>query len=329
MSKILIIFLFSSFSFTVFSQSRVIYGKDGRVDTYESQDPLFAKLSESTVALFRKKNLIKIDGESYKMKGVTYQKRKRLCDSERFKDQPAYGFCSGFLVGPDIVITAGHCISSCDSIAFVFDFKMKNAKEFEEIIPKSNVYTCEKILSIAEVGSRDHALIKLDRTVTNRVPLRLRKEGEVQKGDRLIVIGHPGGIPTKLADGAAVRNSNPGKDYFTANLDTYGGNSGSAVFNLDNALIEGILVRGAPDYVKVPGKSCFVSNVCEDDGCDGEEVTKISVVPDFDRINRYQKYYRSKSKKIRNLDRKIYGLIKKKRPYYRKKQYYVKGIKIK
>ena len=44
----------------------------------------------------------------------------------------------------------------------------------------------------------------------------------------LVVIGHPSGLPTKIADGAWVRN-NESEYYFVTNLDTFGGNSGSAV----------------------------------------------------------------------------------------------------
>ena len=58
-----------------------------------------------------------------------------------------------------------------------------------------------------------------------------------------------------------------------ANLDTYGGNSGSAVFNAKTGLVEGILVRGEQDYVQKG--DCRVSNVCPADGCRGEDVTKI------------------------------------------------------
>jgi hypothetical protein len=70
--------------------------------------------------------------------------------------------------------------------------------------------------------------------------------------------------------------SKPG--FFVANLDTYGGNSGSAVFNAATGLVEGILVRGEQDYVQKG--DCRVSNVCPADGCRGEDVTKIAAVAD-------------------------------------------------
>ncbi len=92
-----------------------------------------------------------------------------------------------------------------------------------------------------------------------------------------MVIGHPAGLPTKIAGGAQGRDrTNEG--FFTANLDTYGGNSGSAVFNSLTGLVEGILVRGEQDYMQKG--DCRVSNLCPVDGCRGEDVTKISNVAD-------------------------------------------------
>ncbi len=90
-----------------------------------------------------------------------------------------------------------------------------------------------------------------------------------------MVIGHPAGLPTKVSGGAKVRDAGP-TGHFVANLDTYGGNSGSAVFNAKTGLIEGILVRGEIDYTWRGG--CKVSNTCADDGCRGEDVTKISAL---------------------------------------------------
>jgi hypothetical protein len=326
------LFILLSLSFNVYAQrTKVIYGKDGRVDTFESKDPMFTKLAASTVALFTKgSGLEPINGgESYKLSGGTYGQRMGLCKSERFREQPAYAFCSGFLVGPDLIMTAGHCVrgSRCKSTAFVFDFKMTDSKNFENVVPRDNVYFCKDVISISSGGSKDHALIRVDRKVKNRIPLLLRSEGEVSNGEKLIVIGHPGGIPQKLADGAAVRkSSNP--DYFVANLDTYGGNSGSAVFNLETAKVEGILVRGETDYVRAPGQSCRISNVCSDSGCMGEEVTKVSVVPEFERLLKYQRNFFMKNAKAREMARDVYGMRGMNRPYYRSKRYIKKGFKV-
>ena len=102
----------------------------------------------------------------------------------------------------------------------------------------------------------------------------IRKSGGVEVGEDLVVIGHPTGLPTKIADGANVRRR--AGTYFVANLDTYGGNSGSAVFNANTGVVEGILVRGETDYRRDYRRNCRVSNVVSDNGGRGEDVTYIT-----------------------------------------------------
>lgn len=99
-------------------------------------------------------------------------------------------------------------------------------------------------------------------------------------GEGLFVVGHPSGLPTKVAGGTEVVG-NDEDNFFTALLDTFGGNSGSAVFNSETLEVEGILVRGARDYVYDSEASCYRVNHCEGQsplGCDGESVSRMSSV---------------------------------------------------
>jgi V8-like Glu-specific endopeptidase len=139
---------------------------------------------------------------------------------------------------------------------------------------KDTVYSCKKIISqsLDRTTKDDFALIELDRKVKGRTPLKFRTSGKPSVGDELVVIGHPSGLPTKIADGAQVKTLEG--THFLANLDTYGGNSGSAVFNVATGEIEGILVRGATDYV-VNG-NCRTSNRIGNDEGEGEGVTYIT-----------------------------------------------------
>ena len=66
--------------------------------------------------------------------------------------------------------------------------------------------------------------------------------GKVKTAQGVYVIGHPCGLPLKYVPDAEVRE-NAAASFFVANLDTYGGNSGSPVFNAQNNKVEGILVR--------------------------------------------------------------------------------------
>jgi hypothetical protein len=72
-------------------------------------------------------------------------------------------------------------------------------------------------------------------------------------------MGLPSGLPLKLAGGASVSNNQPAA-FVVANLDTYGDNSGSPVFNAATQEVEGILVRGENDFGQQG--NCSVSLVC-------------------------------------------------------------------
>src|SRR5690606_9114881 len=78
-------------------------------------------------------------------------------------------------------------------------------------------------------------------------PLKFRKSGTTGLGAELVIIGHPLGLPLKIADSARVTSVE--HNYFRANLDSYGGNSGSPVINIHTQEVEGILVRGEEDFI--------------------------------------------------------------------------------
>jgi len=82
----------------------------------------------------------------------------------------------------------------------------------------------------------------------------------------------------KIADNANIRELE--EDFFIANTDTYGGNSGSPVFstgrlNNNELFVEGILVRGEDDFEDdfEAGPSCLISKKCSNEGCTGEDIT--------------------------------------------------------
>lgn len=283
MKKHLILFLTSLVSTATLAtpgHQKVIYGDDNRVDAVDSENTLFLKLAESTAAMIAEHKIEDYNGVESLIAGRTLAEGG-VCETERFANQPAAANCSGFLVGKNLLVTAGHCITSqsdCENNSWVFDYKTDREDQSEVIVDKTDVYKCKKIVSreLNNSTENDYALIELDREVTDRAPLEYRKSGKPMIGDEIVVIGHPSGLPTKIADGATIREV--GSVYFVANLDTYGGNSGSAVFNATTGVIEGILVRGDRDYVWDSSQNCRVSNTLADDEGRGEDVTLISMV---------------------------------------------------
>jgi V8-like Glu-specific endopeptidase len=257
---------------------KVIYGEDNRHEYFAEPDADVRALSESTVALIKNAQIGPETDGRHAVRGDNFGSSYGLCSTERFAEQETAAFCSGFLIAPNLIATAGHCVRSaldCSETSFVFDYAYKAAGVAPTSAAAENVYRCKSVVHTeAAPAGADFAIVELDRPVMNRAPLTLRHSGELQVGDDLTVIGHPAGLPTKISDGAKARNVSP-SDYFVANLDTYGGNSGSAVFNTKTKEVEGILVRGETDFVWSP-KGCSVSYVCKNDGCRGEDVTKIS-----------------------------------------------------
>ena len=157
----------------------------------------------------------------------------------------------------------------------------------------SQIYFCDEV--VANVESEDGAdwsLVRLDREVPDHLPLRIRREEKIPDSQSVLVIGHPSGLPAKIAGGAQVRE-NEENTFFVANLDTYAGNSGSAVINATDFTVDGILVRGELDFV--PEGNCQKSRVCPDDGCSGEDVTRAtefaSLVPAVPSSRSYDVFF--------------------------------------
>jgi len=261
---------------------KVIYGDDHRRDLWEVEgEAKLTELSRSTAVLVRREDVgaDENDASSSILKSANFGDSlyPPLCETEPFRDQPSAGFCSGFLVGEDIFVTAGHCVRdqpACEGIAFVFDFSVDTPDRNPAKVKKKDIFLCKELIARQlDFGEgSDYAVIRLDRKVEGRRPLSFRTTEKVAANTELTVIGHPSGLPTKVAGGAAVRENNLDLPFFRANLDTYGGNSGSAVFNTQTGVVEGILVRGEQDFKEEDG--CTVSFTCTDDGCRGEDVTR-------------------------------------------------------
>ena len=267
-------------SIQVFSMNKVIYGSDNRKDLVDIRSEVLRDISRSTAAQVDAYHLQEENDGMITLSGRTLA-TKGICEKARFSQQMTIARCSGFLVGEDLLVTAGHCMKNsgdCSARKWIFDYAIANHSAVDEMqIPKENVYNCKEIISqvLDNQTGNDFALIRLGRKVADRPPLSFRKSGKIKRRTKLIVMGHPSGLPLKIADGAKVRK-NSKKMYFVANLDTFGGNSGSAVFNAKTHEVEGILVRGETDYEEDSRLGCLMPKKCRSGGCRGEDVTRIT-----------------------------------------------------
>jgi subtilisin-like proprotein convertase family protein len=278
---------------------KVIYGQDDRLDEYEVTDPNLLAVGDATVAIVSRSQMTDNSDGTFSLPTETYAQwyefvdpiatGNPLCPDEPYRDQPNPAWCSGFLVAPDTIATAGHCACAddCADHAFVFGFAMVDACTPTITIDESQIYYCSQVIA-SRIMDADWALVRLDRAVADHNPLALRTQGKIADGEDLLVIGHPAGLPRKYAAGATVRD-NSESAYFQANLDTFGGNSGSPVLNANTFQVEGVLVRGQQDFVQ--DGSCDRSYVCPDTGCPfWESVTRATEFAELVPVQSYDVY---------------------------------------
>jgi V8-like Glu-specific endopeptidase len=261
------------------TQSKVVYGTDNRTDVYAHADAtLRARAQQATVALMSPGSINTTDPNNVTFNSETLQQAFGLCSDQRFLTDPTPAFCSGTLIDDNLVLTAGHCItnqSSCNSTRFVFKFYRPAAGALETITT-ADIFSCTQIVARQQTSTVDYAIVRIDRAATPRfTPAPVRAgNAALPNGTSVTVIGSGSGIPFKIDSGGSVRDARAGTlDYFVANTDTFGGNSGSGVYENAGYTVAGILVRGETDYVA--RGSCNVVNVCTETGCSGEDITYV------------------------------------------------------
>lgn len=270
------IFIMSSIanaSLVINTQS--IYGVDNRseVDSYPNKE--IAALASSVAAQVETVDILPSGENAVELKSFLLSEKMRVCKEERFSEQNTVSHCTGFLIAKDLLVTASHCAikeGSCEKFNWIFDYKNTS-----NIIPNENLYKCKKI-EVLDAGN-DYAIIRLDRE-TNRAPLKLKTKsggGLFKKKPELAVIGTPTGLPLKITDNAKEVNVQDdsrklGANFFYVNADTFGGNSGSPIFDMETKEVEGILVSGNEDYKFDSNTQCFKTRSYNESGRDGAEV---------------------------------------------------------
>jgi hypothetical protein len=264
-------------------KSPVVYGTDNRMDVYAHPNAALRALAEqATVALMNPSAFNATNPSNVTFNASTLQSSYNLCSTERFLSDPTPAFCSGTLIDDDLVLTAGHCITSataCANTRFVFKF-YRTAANVLQTVTTADIFSCTSIVARqqATVNGRnlDYAIVRLDRPATPRfTPAPIRAGNSAMPvGANVAVIGSGSGIPFKIDAGGSVRDARSATlDYFIASTDTFGGNSGSGVYETSGYTVAGILVRGETDYVT--NGSCSIVNVCSETGCRGEDITYV------------------------------------------------------
>ena len=218
-------------------------------------------------AITLKRNLIELtmeeDGEEgFILPSKTIGRRQNLCEDEDITSEISAVDCTAFLIGPDLVATAGHCIRS--------DFSCRNKKiifnqlNLADTISSEDIYQCEEILDHAEMQTffekKDFSIIRLDREVSGVMPLAI-DYSKPSKGSPVYMVGHSEGMKLSISTKGKIMPPPflgvkdyigrilHSRFYFTTTLDSFIGNSGSPIFNLNTGDVSGILFDGGTDYI--------------------------------------------------------------------------------
>jgi len=262
------------------TSTQSIYGKDERTFV-SSKSPVEIKKLSNSIAMIISKEAVELKWLTAIINGEILSDKNtlNLCADEKFSGHHFLNSCTGFLIAPDLMATAGHCFLSeddCRNKLVVFDVLEKNEFEQGYKVSKKSVYECKEIVKSdfnAEVFS-DFAVIRLNKKITGRAPLRLRSKGDLATSEAVFMIGHPLGLPM-VATGSARVIENSEDHFFKATLDSFEGNSGSPVFNAKTFEVEGILVRGEEDFAENSEKQCQQYKTYEELSGKGESITKI------------------------------------------------------
>jgi hypothetical protein len=122
----------------------------------------------------------------------------------------------------------------------------------------------------------DWVLLRLEHPVTHLGALAPPRLAAPRAGRAVYTLGHPAGLPLKLADGARVLAVD-GR-LFRSDLDSFAGNSGSPVFDAATHELVGLVVAGqddAGDFEPVAARGCYAAR-----RLDGRPLGQLGVTAD-------------------------------------------------
>ncbi len=261
----------------------MIYGENNILEMQDVADPIIAKQGSSVAGVFT------TFGSIDRMLELLYKNPRSLvdrmtCEDELFTNQPISPVATAFLIAPNKVMTVGHAVTSSrkcrENTVFIFNFEWNSKTESIETINREDVYRCGRILKFG-YSEIDYSIIELERNVEGVEPLELDFSGHIEKGDEIYTIGHSLQLPKKFTTGFIRSRIGISENYYSAEIDTFRGNSGSPVFSSKTNKVIGILKDGEYDFEWDEENFCNYIKVCESGSCRGEAITRIDRLRDF------------------------------------------------
>lgn len=195
-------------------------------------------------------------------------------DSKFFGEDRAIGPYpgrTGILVGPDLVLTAAHGIAPTATAVpwvIVFGFNGRPIIQGQSGcfynhtvgLHADNVYQAVQVVAHGSnvYPGHDLLLLRLDRPVVNRKPVRIRRAGQAEVGDRLVCIGHPDQLPTKVdLWGRFEGLSTDRRELSVSGIHAFTGSSGSMIYNRQRDYVEGLVAFGGASFDTTAPEGCI------------------------------------------------------------------------
>lgn len=266
------------------STASIIYGNDDRREVWETRPQWQDLATNFVVAVADKWTVERLTAQQLTVYDLAARDTISVCADERFADQPSLAVCSGVMLAPDLLLTAGHCVDGtddCGSLVYMTRFANQRDAAWDGV-QQGSIRRCRSIARIDSVNdpsgtALDVALVRLDSAFD--VPhtwFPIRADAP-RVGERVIAMGHPLGLPLKLDEGGKVL-SKPHVDdgYVTADVDAFRGSSGGPVFDAAGALL-GLVLGGMLDHTYEREGDCLrVKRIGRANGGHAERVAPVA-----------------------------------------------------
>ncbi len=235
------------------------------MDPCELNDPRLARLLQAEAKLVSATTLTRNDNGTWALDVAPFTHLRDgltpVCPDERH-----YGHAqvrefddrSAVLVGPDLVLSVPHgpnppAGAACADRAFVFGFQRRPGpggiclEPKTGALPAADVYRCRQVVANGwnEPGQPDLILYRLDRPVSGRQPMRLRRDAQPEPGDEAALVSHPNALPAKVELGTHVVQGPAARSFEGFHIAA--GTSGSPLYDLDTQLVEAAARGGCSD----------------------------------------------------------------------------------
>ncbi|MCP4325504.1 MAG: trypsin-like peptidase domain-containing protein [Alteromonadales bacterium] len=290
------------FSLQIFAEgmrdSNVIDFKNSNIDTIQYEHML-----TNTGILVDDNNINKKTLLADRILSIFYKNPvdRDVCEDLPFIKEVAIGTCSGVLIKPNLVATAGHCVDKhiFDKTWFFNyqngdDLVLKQGYKVQHIIyrnldliksgysfERNNINRQRQQIGVGPLppdmhdysNYRDIALLELDNDVEGFLTLNINFS-PFFAGRKVISVGYPLGLPLKQNTNGSIKEmATP--YYMTTNIETLQGNSGGPLFDLETGDLIAITVNQGFNSVfgLNKNKRCYGFKPYQGDGQDVSQLS--------------------------------------------------------